>query len=164
MQKDERTTEHLYLGRTGELLVASEFIQNNFDVFSAEVDDKGIDLVVKNGCGAYFDIQVKSTNQTYVFMRKKVFVPRKNLFVALLILDKKGNKNFALIPSLEFKKKNKPPFLKDKDYEGKKSPPEYGIQTSDTHLGEILKQYSFSKVIKNLKYADNSVAINQSGT
>jgi len=129
----------------------AEFIKNGFDVFSTEVDDKGIDLVVKNEHGEYFDIQVKTSNQTYVFMRKEVFKPRTNLYVALLILDKKDNQFFILIPSLDFENEPPPTFLKDKDYEGKKSEPEYGISTSDKHLSEIIERYLFSKIINNLK-------------
>mgnify|MGYP001582516893 CR=1 FL=1 len=129
----------------------AEFIKNGFDVFSTEVDDKGIDLVVKNEHGEYFDIQVKTSNQTYMFMRKEVFKPRPNLYVALLILDKKETQFFILIPSLDFKNKPLPTFLKDKDYEGKKSQPEYGISTSDKHLSEIIERYLFSKIIDNLK-------------
>lgn len=147
----QKTNKHLKTGRVGELLVIAKFIENGFDVFSTEVDDKGVDLVVKNELGKYFDIQVKTSNQTYVFMRKEVFKPRTNLYVALLILDKKEDQFFILIPSLDFKNKPLPTFLKDKDYEDKKSQPEYGIDLSDKHLGGIVERYAFSKIIGNLK-------------
>lgn len=147
----QKTNKHLQTGRVGELLIKAKFIENGFDVFSTEVDDKGVDLVVKNEHGKYFDIQVKTSNQTYVFMRKEVFKPCNNLYVALLILDKQEKQFFVLIPSLDFKNKPLPTFLKDNDYEGKKSQPEYGIDPSDKHIGEIIKRYAFSKIIGNLK-------------
>ncbi len=147
--KKTKTTKHLHLGRAGELLVTSEFIKSGLDVFSSEVDDKGIDLVLKNAKGEYFDIQVKATNQNYVFMRKEVFHPRENLYVALLILNKKGEQLFALVPSLDFKKRDKPDFLKDNDYPGKKSKPEYGIYTSEKYTKEIKEHYLFSKIVIN---------------
>lgn len=163
----QKTNKHLHLGRIGELLMQAEFIKNGFDVFSTEVDDKGVDLVVKNEHGEYFDIQVKTSNQTYVFMRKEVFKPRTNLYVALLILDKKENQFFILIPSLDFKNKLLPTFLVDKKYEGVnkkgeklKSAPEYGIYTSNVHLDKIIERYTFSKIIGNLKGGDDTKTCN----
>ncbi len=38
---------HLQLGRYAEYFVKMEFTRHGFDVYSAEVDDKGIDLVVR---------------------------------------------------------------------------------------------------------------------
>ena len=38
---------HLQLGKYSEYLVIMEFTRYGFDVYSAEVDDKGIDFVVR---------------------------------------------------------------------------------------------------------------------
>lgn len=154
---------HLQLGRVGELLIKAKFIKNGLDVFSTEVDDKGIDFVVKNKHGEYFDVQVKASNQTYVFMRKEVFKPRTNLYVALLVIDKKDNNFFVLIPSLDFEKKPLPNYLSDKEYEGLRSKPEYGISPTDRNLNDIVEKYSFSKIIHQIINADNSVVRNSSG-
>lgn len=146
-----KTTKHLHLGRIGELLAKSEFIKNGFDVFSTEVDDKGVDLVLKNKNGEYFDIQVKATNGNYVFMRKEVFSPQsKNLYLALLIFESNSNPIFILIPSTEWANKARPDFLTDKDYVGKKSKPEFGINISARSIIEMQSKYSFSKTISRL--------------
>lgn len=148
---NQSKSKHLHLGRIGELLMKAEFIKSGFDVFSTEVDDKGIDFILRNEEGKHFDIQVKATNQKYVFMRKEVFIPSINLYVALLILNKRGEQFFVLIPSLDFIKEDKPIFLVDRNFEGKKSPPEYGIYTSDKYLEKIRETYQFSKIVKELR-------------
>lgn len=141
---------HLHLGKRGELLAKSKFIEYGFDVFSTEVDDKGIDFIVKNEKGEYFEIQVKATNKNYVFMKKDIFPLKKGVYLALIIFDN-GIPSFYLIPSLEWEKTEDKLFLTDKNYEGKKSPPEYGVYTSDKHIPKIKELYSFEEIIKQLK-------------
>lgn len=62
---------HLQLGRYAEYLAKMEFTAYGFDVFTAEVDDKGIDFVVRKSDTKYFDVQVKSCRDlTYIFFPK----------------------------------------------------------------------------------------------
>ena len=69
---------HLQLGKYGEYFAKMEFTKTGFDVYTAEVDDKGIDFVVRKNETEYFDIQVKSVrNNNYVFMKKEVFYQEK---------------------------------------------------------------------------------------
>ena len=76
---------HLQIGRYAEYLVKMELTLWGCDVYGAEVDDKGIDLVVRTAQGTYFDIQIKSVYRpAYIFMRKSSFVPRSGLQVAVL--------------------------------------------------------------------------------
>ena len=58
-----------------------EFTKHGFDVFTSEVDDKGIDFV---GCTEkprrHHDVQIKSVRGfNYVFLRKEHFDLRDNL-------------------------------------------------------------------------------------
>ena len=48
------------LGRYGEYFVKMEFTRLGLDVYSPEVDDKGIDCIVRTSTGRFFEIQVKS--------------------------------------------------------------------------------------------------------
>jgi len=146
MKKDSK---HLHLGRIGELLAKAKFIEYDFDVYSTEVDHQGIDFIIKNKKGEYFEIQVKATNGNYVFMRKEIFNPKNNLFLMLLAY-KDDQPNYILIPSMEWKD-NLQSFMTDKNYDGKKSAPEYGIYTSDKYLEKIKETYSFKKIVNRLK-------------
>lgn len=51
---------HLQVGRYAEYLAKMEFTLDGFDVYTAEVDDKGIDLVVRNECRKFHEAQVKA--------------------------------------------------------------------------------------------------------
>ena len=75
---------HLQVGRFAEYFVKMEFTLYGFDVYQAEVDDKGIDFVIRKGRDRYFDIQVKSIRGlNYVFFPKRCFELRENLLAAL---------------------------------------------------------------------------------
>ncbi|MBP1615460.1 MAG: hypothetical protein H6Q13_2908, partial [Bacteroidetes bacterium] len=62
----------LQLGRYAEYYAKMEFASYGFEVYTSEVDDHGIDFIVKSKDGSFFEIQVKSVRQIgYVFMQKE---------------------------------------------------------------------------------------------
>ena len=125
-----------------------EFVKYGFDVYSAEVDDKGIDFVVRNRSDKFFEIQVKSIrNKSYVFMRKEVFAPKENLYLALLVFGKEEQPIFALIPSLIWTLEDRPDFFVDRaNYVA----PEFGINISGSSIKSIRSSYSFLNAVENL--------------
>jgi len=136
---------HLQLGKYTEYFVKMEFTKKGLDVYSTEVDDKGIDFVVRKNQNEYLDIQVKSVrNNNYVFMQKDVFEPRKNLLLALVLFEDKKEPILLLIPSLDWKNK-KHPYLVERNYEGKKSKPEWGISITKGNIESIKKEYEFNE-------------------
>lgn len=141
---------HLQLGKYGEYFAKMEFTKCGFDVYTAEVDDKGIDFVVRKNESEYFDIQVKSVrNNNYVFMRKEVFSLRKNLLLALVLFEDGEEPKFLLIPSLDWKK-SKNGFLVEKDYENLKSKPEWGIKMTKSGMDDFVSFYIFDKQVAKL--------------
>ena len=138
---------HLQIGKFSEYFAKMEFTKVGFDVYTAEVDDKGIDFVVRKNESEYFDIQVKSVrNNNYVFMRKEVFTPRKNLFLVLILFEDNQEPAMLLIPSLDWQNKTHS-FLVERNYEGKKSKPEWGISITKSNMGEVRSAYAFDKQI-----------------
>ena len=126
---------HLQVGRYGEYFAKMALVRAGFDVFSPEVDDKGIDLVLRihGDTPRYHDVQVKTVRRTtYGFMRKDKFRPAPNLLLALVILDEDEEPRMFLIPSSAWQGA-KPPFV-DRDYDGKRSAPEYGLMLSPSAL------------------------------
>jgi hypothetical protein len=62
------------VGRFAEYFVKTEFALYGFEVFTAEVDDRGIDFIVRHGSSGFYEVQVKSARETnYVFMQKSIF-------------------------------------------------------------------------------------------
>jgi hypothetical protein len=129
----------LQTGRYGEYFAKMALVRAGFDVFSPEVDDKGIDFVLRADGDAprYYDVQVKTvrSRSTYVFMRKEKFRLRPNLLLALVILDGGSEPEIYLIPASAWRDA-RPPFA-DRPYEGKKSAPEYGLMLSSAAMAAL---------------------------
>ena len=75
---------HLQVGRYAEYFFKMQFVLRGFDVYTAEVDDRGIDFVLRQEPNRYWDVQVKSIRNTgYVFFPKSKFRIRPTLLVSL---------------------------------------------------------------------------------
>jgi len=125
-----------------------EFTQYGFDVYSSEVDDRGIDFVVRKEPSAYYDVQVKSVRGlNYIFFPKKNFALRKNLFAAIVIFFEGKPPQLYLIPSEAWQHQDA--LLVSRDYIGKKSEPEWGLNLSQKNL-PLLSQFAFHDIVEKL--------------
>lgn len=76
----------LQKGMYGEYFAKMEFAMFGFLVFSAEVDDRGIDFVARRTDGKHFDVQVKTiTGTNYTYIKESKF--SENLIVCLVVLN-----------------------------------------------------------------------------
>lgn len=141
---------HLQLGKYGEYFAKMEFTKAGFDVYTSEVDDKGIDFVIRKNDSEHYDVQVKSVrNYNYVFMRKEVFHLKENMILALIIFEEDAPPILCLVPSLEWNIMEHK-FFCDNDYENKKSKPEWGLKLTKNNVEEFKGIYEFNKQIKNI--------------
>jgi hypothetical protein len=137
------------VGAFAEYFVKMELTMLGFQVYSTEVDDRGIDFVVRYEKGPFLSIQVKSIREKgYVFMQKDKFDLSPDLYLALVILDEGLEPRLYLIPSEDWREPNA--LLVDRDYIGKKSKPEWGLNLSMKNQG-MLEKYSLSKMASKLK-------------
>ena len=140
------------MGTFTEYFVKMEFTMFGFQVYTTEVDDRGIDFVARIDQGPFLVIQVKSLlTGKYVFLPKDKFPLEKNTYLALGLLTQGEAPNLYLIPSLAWKdcnEKESNTFV-DREYTEKKSKPEWGINASKKNMCE-LAEYSFTKTIKKL--------------
>lgn len=135
---------HLQIGRYAEYYTKMEFTACDFDVYTAEVDDKGIDFVVRTGIDAYYDVQVKSSRAlNYIFIRKSHFAPRKNLLAAVVLFLDGQPPDLFLIPSTAWLRPHGP--LVDRTYTGRATPPEWGLNLSKKTM-PLMEEYRFEKV------------------
>jgi hypothetical protein len=139
----------LQVGRYAEYFVKMEFTLHGFDVYQAEVDDKGIDFVIRKGHDRYYDIQVKSSRGfNYVFFRKEYFELREGLFAAIVVLDESEPPKLFLIPATAWQ--NPDALFVSRDYEPpKKSKPEWGLNLSVKNY-PLLQEYTFENVAATL--------------
>lgn len=81
------TLNHLQIGRFGEYYAKMLFTAYGFDVYSLEVDDHGVDFVVKSEAGEFFEVQVKSICKTnYMYIKKDKIITDEKHLVALIRL------------------------------------------------------------------------------
>lgn len=134
-------------GRYAETLTKIEFMRLGLEVYSSEVDDRGIDFVVGHD-NNYYAIQVKSSrNFNYIYLKKDKFQPRENLLAAIVLFNSSEVPSFYLIPSTRW---NSPDgFFVSRDYFDKKSKPEYGLNLSKRNL-PFLETYSIENIFYNL--------------
>ena len=143
---------HLQVGRFAEYLVRMSFAVYGFEVYSPEVDDHGVDLIVREANGPFLEVQVKSVRGLqYVFFPKSKFQKRENLLGAVVLFpkaqDSKQNEpKLFLIPSLEWGEEDALFCERDYGSPGQKSKPEYGMNISEKNMG-LLEKYEFKSMI-----------------
>lgn len=138
---------HLQIGRYAEYFVKMEFVMFGFEVYTSEVDDRGIDFVIRNG-HKYYDIQVKAArNNNYIFFAKSKFQLRENLLATVVLLEERKPPNLYLIPSTRWLKCDD--LFVNREYEGRKSQPEWGLNVSRKNL-PLLEPYIFEKSVDNI--------------
>ncbi len=139
---------HLQLGRYAEYLAKMEFTLFGFDVYSAEVDDKGIDFIIRRSSDNYYDVQVKSCRKlNYVFFRKDKFEPKNNLLAVIILFENNTSPRLHLIPSTRWLQGDK--LFVSRDYEGKKSKPEWGLNLSKSNL-HLLDEFTFERWVESI--------------
>jgi len=134
------------LGKYAEYFTKMEFILYGLEVYTTEVDDRGIDYVIKKD-GRYYDIQVKSIRfpvTNYIYMKKKGFQLRENLFLVLVLFRQWQEPELFLIPSKAWEEPNDA--FKDHNHYRE---PEWGLNISNRTL-KTLEEYRFDKMINTL--------------
>ena len=149
MRFDWKNLNRQQVGAFAEYFVKMELTMYGFQVYGSEVDDRGIDFVARYEKGPYFSVQVKSLRKPgYVFMEKGKFEISPDWYLALAILDQGKAPRLYLIPSEAWKSPNA--LLVDKDYEGKKSKPEWGLNLSRKNM-PLLEEYEFERMVAQLQ-------------
>ena len=123
------------VGAYAEYFVKVELTMYGFQVYSAEIDDRGIDFVARHGSGPYVEVQVKSLRGTgYLFMRKTHFALSDNLYFALGLSSDGKQPDLFLIPSRVWETPNGLFVSRDYGQEGQTSEPEWGLNLSRKNM------------------------------
>lgn len=146
----------LQRGRYAEYFAKMEFTLFGFDVYTAEVDDKGIDFVIRRGNDRHYDVQVKSVTADkggYIFLPKAKFAAtrddlRDNLLAAVVLFFRYQAPELFVVPASAWRTPNA--VFVERNYEGLKSKPEWGIQVSKKGRG-ILDAFAFEKIVSMLR-------------
>ncbi len=141
---------NLQLGKYAEYFAKMEFASYGLDVYTSEVDDHGVDFVVKDRNKRFCEVQVKSLRgKGYVFVRKSNFdINDKNLYLMLLLFNNGELPDGFLIPAEVWKVPNEVFVDRKYDKPGQKSEPEYGINISNKNY-DILEIFRFEEAISD---------------
>jgi hypothetical protein len=134
---------HHQVGRYAEYFVKMEFTRFGFEVYTTEVDDRCVDLVVRRRDDKFYDVQVKSVRgYTYIFVPKAKFQIADHRLLAPVVFHPNREPDLYLIPMTAWEKPNA--LLVSHDYEGpgQKSKPEWGLNLSAKNQ-HLLDPYSF---------------------
>ena len=140
----------LQVGKYAEYFAKMEFASYGLEVYTTEVDDRGIDFIIKDKNGRFSEIQVKSLRGTgYVFMQKSKFdITNKNLYLALLIFNVGEMPDVFIIPAQAWEVPNEVFVDRNYDKPGQTSKPEWGINISKKNYS-ILEIFKFEETIKD---------------
>lgn len=141
---------HQKLGAYGEYFAKMELTSYGLDVYTSEVDDKGIDFVCLKG-KRLLKIQVKSVQIStgYVFMKQKYFdIADDDLYLFLLLFEQEKLPEPYLIPASAWRKET--PLLRYRAYDqGQKSEPEYGLNLSRKNA-DLLHEFSLEQMLNSI--------------
>ena len=136
------------IGAYAEYFVKMELTMYGFQVYSTEVDDRGVDFVARYGDGLFIEVQVKSLRASgYVFMPKQKFALAENRYLAFALFFEGKPPDLYLIPSLVWKAPNR--IFVSRDYKGLKSDPEWGLNVSRKNVS-ALEAYRFESTVGSL--------------
>jgi hypothetical protein len=137
------------VGAYTEYFVKMELTMYGFQVYSTEVDDRGVDFVARHDSGPFIEVQVKSLRALgYVFMQKTKFVLSDSLYVALGLLFEGKPPDLYLIPSRVWDTPNT--VFVSRDYgDGLKSKPEWGVNISQRNMA-ALAPHGFESAVQRL--------------
>lgn len=136
------------VGAYTEYFVKMELTMYGLQVYTTEVDDRGIDFVARYESEPFVEIQVKSLRSYgYVFMRKDKFILDKRMYLALGLLSDGKPPELYLIPSVVWENPNM--VFVSRDYENRKSKPEWGLNISKKNMS-LLEPYRLDRTIEFL--------------
>jgi hypothetical protein len=148
---------HLQVGRVCEYWVKMFLTLEGLDTYTSEVDDKGIDFVVRLDAGTFLDIQVKAIRlktSGYVFISKKNWtqddLSRTNLFLSLVLLKDGFAPDVYLIPASVWLQPNELFCSRDYGKNGQTSLPEWGVNISIKNM-TLLEKYSLPIQVRKIK-------------
>ena len=142
----------LQLGRYAEYYAKMEFASYGYEVYTSEVDDHGVDFVVKvPGTAKFYEVQVKSVRDYgYVFISKsKMPVLISHRLVCHIHFIDDQLPDVFVIPATAWAEPNAVLVERNYDKPGQKSKPEWGISLSKKNY-DMLLPYKSDEILKGI--------------
>jgi len=145
---DEHKTGKLKRGHFAEYFAAMQLMLHGFETFKPHVDDRGIDLIIRNQSGVFFDIQVKSVtgDDNITIKRDKFDITNKHLYLIAVQFKDDDDPEMYIIPSTRWDNPDK--IFYDSGTEIKK--PQFGLRLEKNN-SDILQKYKLENYIDKIK-------------
>ncbi|MFX4263147.1 hypothetical protein ACOBQJ_13245 [Pelotomaculum propionicicum] len=132
-------------------LVKQAFTEQGFKIENISLPADEADFIAVSSSGKSLKIKVRAISQigSYIFSLKKKFnIKDPYLYMAVIYVPKKAEKELYLIPASEWGKDIYP--FKGKDYNkpGQSSQPEWGISFS-MKAKDAMEPYRFAKIVNS---------------
>jgi len=145
----------LSLGKFAEFYAQTELLSYGLDVYPTIVDDHAVDFVIKDKAGRFKEIQVKSMYKgKYTFVSKdKMQVSndnptiKKDYYWFFIYFSEGEIPKTYIIPGCDWESADGI-LLIDRDYDGKKSAPEYGLSVTSKSIPLLVKYEVTPALIK----------------
>ena len=144
--------KHLQLGRYAEYYAKMEFASYGFEVYTSEVDDHGVDFVIKApNKKEFFEVQVKAVRDYgYVFISKsKMPVLTSHRLVCHIHFIDDQLPDVFVIPATAWAEPNAVLVERNYDKPGQTSKPEWGISLSKKNY-RVLDSYKADIKLKEI--------------
>ena len=116
-------------------------------VFSAEIDDRGVDFVVRNDAGRHFDVQVKTvTDRNYTYITESKF--SESLWICLVVLTEGDHPTLYLFSGRDWNSDTSN--LLQRHHFPKSKEAEYGIHIAKKRV-LVMKRFAFDQSVERLR-------------
>lgn len=135
-------------GTFGEYFAKMEFAMYGFEVYTSEVDDRGIDFVARREPGQFIEVQVKTvTGNNLQFINASKFKKSEQFVVALIRLAEHVEPKLYLFRGTDWPSGDG--LLVYSPYEGKKSESAYEIRLAKSRE-KTLEAYRFDNRVNQI--------------
>ena len=133
-------------GTYGEYIAKMEFVMYGYLVFGAEIDDRGVDFVIKNNAGKHFDVQVKTvTKSNYTYIKESKF--SEELWICLVVLNEGEQPKIYLLSGRDWDSDTKG--LLQRHCFPNANEPEYGIHLAKKRM-PLPERFEFDRSVERL--------------
>lgn len=134
------------LGKYSKVYIKEKFKEMGFNIIECVNASQNIDFYIKNDDKTYkFKVKsLRKPNTSYAFIPKDRFdVNDKSLFM-VLVMFYKDYASIFIIPAQDWLNENR--LLRNREYKGKKSKPEWGLNVSEKNM-DLLDDYKLQNML-----------------
>lgn len=139
------------VGKLGTDIAQARFVAQGFEIFSLSGSSTATTFGVRRANGPGYEVRVRTCRLprgNYTFFTKRSLDLADDRLVVLVLLEDGRPARVFLIPSTAWREPS--PLLVDRDYEGLKSEPEWGIQLSGRSM-PLLEEFDFAAQARTLR-------------